>query len=88
MEEKWDIDDVLENNTSCFIVKNTTLIYALSLVYHYIIQFNTDEKEYDILYYAEPEEEPRNQYFIFTNLPYDFFTKHNPEFLLEEKKTI
>jgi hypothetical protein len=92
-DETWDVDvdDVLNNNTSVFVVKNLTedsLIYVMSVVYYYIIQFNTDEMKYDLLYYAEPEEEPRNQYFIFTNLPYDFFTKLNPEFLLEEKKTI
>lgn len=89
-DETWDVDvdDVLNNNTSVFVVKNLTedsLIYVMSVVYHYIQQFNTDkELEYDILYYAEPEEEPKTQFFIFTNLPYDFFTKHNPEFLLEE----
>lgn len=84
MDEIWDVDDVLENNTSCFIVKNSTLVCAMSVVYYYIIQFNNDVIEYDILFYAEPEEEPKNQFFIFTNLPYDFFTKHNPEFLIEE----
>lgn len=85
MDEIWDVDDVLENNTSCFIVKNSTLIYALSVVYHYIQQFNIDkELDYDILFYAETKEEPKTQFFIFTNLPYSFFSKYNPEFLLEE----
>ena len=83
MVEKWDIDDVLENNTSCFIVKNTTLIYALSLVYHYIIQFNTDEKEYDILFYAEPSTEPKTEFFIFTDFPFDNFIEYNPEYDLD-----
>ena len=81
MDEIWDVDDVLENNTSCFIVKNSTLVCAMSVVYYYIIQFNNDVIEYDILFYAETKEEPKTQFFIFTNLPYSFFTKLNPEFL-------
>ena len=82
MEEKWDVDDVLENNTSVFVVKNITeerLIYAMSAVYHYIIQFNN----YDILFYAEPSTEPKTEFFIFTNFPYDHFLEYNPEYDLD-----
>jgi hypothetical protein len=85
MEEIWDVDDVLENNTSCFVVKNTTLIYALSVVYHYIQQFNEEHRmEYDILFYAEPSRQPKNQFFIFTNFPYVFFLQFNPDYNLGE----
>jgi hypothetical protein len=87
-EEYWDVDDVLENNTSVFIVKNLPedcLLYALSVVYQYIQLYNLeDEAQYDILYYAEPKEEPKSQFFIFTTLPYDRFLDYNREFQIDE----
>ena len=92
IDEIWDVDDVLENNTSVFVVKNIKedrLLYALSSVYHYIHQFDIEDgKNYDILFYAEPSSKPKNQYFIFTNYPYDYFVQYNPEFLLEEKNNL
>jgi len=88
MEEYWDILDFLENNSSTFFVKNlpeNSLLYALSVVCQYLQLYNEEDKaSYDILYYAEPEEEPKNQFLIFTTLPYNRFIEYNPEFLLEE----
>lgn len=88
MEEKWDIDDVLNNNTSVFVVKNLSeddLLCALSTVYQYIQQYSMlHGNEYDILFYAEPTDSPKNQFFIFTNLPYNIFLTYNPEFQLNE----
>ena len=88
MEEEWDVVDVLDNNTAVFIVKSLPedrLLYALSVVYQYLQLYNTEDKaDYDILYYAEPEEEQKNQFFIFTSLHYNRFLDYNPEFLLEE----
>ena len=92
MEEKWYVADILENYTAVFVVKNLAedrLLYALTVVFQYLQLYNTEDKaDYDILYYAEPEEEPKNQFFIFTSLPYNRFLDYNPEFLLEEKKQL
>lgn len=88
MEEVWDVADVLEDNTSVFIVKNLLedcLLYALSVVYQYLQLYNEEDKaNYDILFYAEPEEEPKSQFFIFTNLPYNRFLDYNLEFQIDE----
>lgn len=89
LDEIWDVDDVLQDNTSVFVVKNIKedrLLYALSVVYKYIQFYNLeDDANYNLLFYAEPEVEPKNQFFIFTTLPYDRFLYYNSEFLLKEK---
>ena len=73
LDEIWDVDDVLQDNTSVFVVKNIKedrLLYALSVVYKYIQFYNLeDDANYNLFFYAEPEVEPKNQFFIFTTLP-------------------
>lgn len=80
----WDVADVLNDNTSTFIVKGLPeedLLYAFYVVFQYLELYNEEDKaNYDILFYAEPSEEPKDQFFIFTTLPYNRFIDYNPEF--------
>lgn len=89
---EWDILDLLENNTTTFIVKklpHDKLLYALSVVYHYINQYNIEDgKDYDLLCYAEPIKKfNKNEYIIFTSLPYLRFQLEEPNFKFERKNT-
>lgn len=88
MEELWDVVDIFGDQSSVFIVKNIPedrLLYAFYVVFQYLQLYSIEDKaNYDILFYAEEDEEPKTQFFIFTNLPYNRFLDYNPEFQIDE----